>query len=67
MRTRILAIAALGIAAFAAASPAFAVNPQPLPPRHRVFHAALDASGAALNPQPLPPRDHPRVHRAALA
>jgi hypothetical protein len=46
--TKVLPLAAL-MALVAAAGPALALNPQPLPPG-RVPIAAL-----ALNPQPLPP------------
>jgi hypothetical protein len=72
MRSKILAFATLGVVTFAVAGPALAVNPQPLPPRHRTMlslvDVTLDALGAAvlanptleLNPQPLPPRERPR-------
>jgi|KBSSwiStaDraftv2_1062776.scaffolds.fasta_scaffold2256283_2 hypothetical protein len=52
---RKLAVLAALVAFVAAAAPASALNPQPLPPKEKSIY--LNKYGnVMLNPQPLPPR-----------
>lgn len=38
------------------ASNAYALNPQPLPPKTKIFQFIKKGTYSSLNPQPLPPR-----------
>ena len=57
-KTSIYAFAAIAAVAtsMAGAAPAFAINPQPLPPIVARFGQLAPGAQSMLNPQPLPPR-----------